>query len=177
MGTSSPKRVDAFPDVHVDASPSAAPPPFQTAGQPAPDADLRVFFTALRDEVLEASDRSKDRMRAEAEDARQAELERMLLEQNRLMGIVMNNLPVAVRHAAEEGARSATLLNYDGADKFGEFCYLYLIRGPPAHADREKLQAGGIVPLLHRLSGLVRPFTIRHVWNRATNANALVAYW
>ena len=111
------------------------------------------------------------------------EMERMEMggrireEQERLFGRIMSVVSHAVRDAAARGQHSASVLDFGGSDKFGEFCFLYLVRGAPTGVDKREMDAMGVKPLMHRLKRCLRPFVVRHVWTRATNDNTVILYW
>jgi hypothetical protein len=118
---------------------------------------------------------------AEAESARELEAmgERLRAEQGRLFRAVMAGVPEAVRAGAARGQRHAAVLQFGGSDKFGEFCYLYMIKGPYKPELREEMRAMGARPLLPRLRATLRAagFGVHHAWQRATNENSLVVSW
>ena len=120
---------------------------------------------------------------ATAVDAQAAEAratgERLTLEQQRLLAMLLESLPDAVREAASRGQRAATLLRFEGTAKLDEFCYLYMLKGPHTADQRAEMRAMGARPLLPRLRGLLRPsgFDVLHSWQRATNDNAITVTW
>lgn len=115
-----------------------------------------------------------------AEEERALELrqmgQRVVAEQERLFQTLVEAMPSAVLDAAREGRRTAVLLNFEGADKFGDFCYLYLLKGPRV---RNEMYEIGASPLLNRLRSLLRcaGFCVHHAWQRATNENTLAVSW
>lgn len=110
---------------------------------------------------------------------REAMGQRLVEEQDRLYGLVLGNLPSAVREAAAAGQRSAVVLRFGGADKLGEFCYLYMLKGPHSPDGKAEMKALGAAPLLHRLRAALNPagFRVWHAWQRATNDNTLAVSW
>lgn len=110
------------------------------------------------------------RLQAEARD-REARLRGIRSAQARLLEGLTEGLSDRVLHAAREGARELDLLTFNGADTFdGEFCYLYLLKGP-------RQQEEGVDPLLPRLRRLLAPFSVRHVWEQGTVHNRIVMAW
>ncbi len=120
---------------------------------------------------------------ATADDERRATLaalgEQIRAEQDSLFCSLMEALESAVRENAQKGLRCATILQFGGADKYSEFCYLYMIKGPPRGEQRAEMHEMGVKPLLHRLIGVLRHsgFQIHHAWQRATNENTLTVSW
>lgn len=98
-------------------------------------------------------------------------------EQDLLFDSVMNDLPHKVREAASRGQRSVSVLDFGGSDKFGSFCYVYLLRGARGGLVQREMEAMGVKPLLPRLRREVHPFRVRHVWTRATNDNSVLLFW
>lgn len=137
---------------------------------------------ALRQLHAEAVRACKEAVRR-AEDARDEEIramgERLRAEQDRFLKLLMSRLPEAVRQAAGEGKRTATLLQFSGSDKLDEFCYLYMLKGPVNPESRAEMKAMGVKPLMHGLrAGLGRAgFGVHHAWQRATNDNLLSVSW
>lgn len=119
----------------------------------------------------------------QAEQAHEAELramgERLSAEQERLYAVVMQALPGAVREAAASGRRTAVVLQFSGADKLDEFCYLYMLKGPHNPEHRAEMRQMGAKPLLQRLRAALQPagFGVHHAWQRATNDNTLAVTW
>lgn len=120
---------------------------------------------------------------ARADDARREELRamgaRMAAEQERMHAVIMSALPPAVRMAAANGQRVATILEFSGADKLDEFSYLYMLKGPHGHDQRNEMRAMGVKPLLPRLRRELQAagFGVHHAWQRATNQNTLAVTW
>lgn len=153
---------------------STSPPPDYGFEDPSP-AQLQALYQ-------EATDTTWGAVRA-AEVSRDQELaatgERLRAEQERLYQIVMLGLPGAVRAAASQGQRVATVLRFCGADKLDEFCYLYMLKGPHNPEHRAEMKAMGAKPLLHRVRAKLQAagFGVHHAWQRATNDNTLSVTW
>lgn len=120
---------------------------------------------------------------ARAEDTKAQELAatgaRLRAEQDSLYAHIMGSIEPAVKEAAGRGQRHATVLRFSGADTFGEFCYLYMIKGPYKHDQRDEMRAMGVRPLLGRLRKELHAhgFGVHHAWQRATNENTLAVTW
>lgn len=118
---------------------------------------------------------------AAVDDERRRELqatgERLRAEQDRLFAMLVDDVPRAAREAAAAGRRTAVVLAFDGVDKLGEFCYLYMIKGPVRREEREEMRAMRAAPLLPRLRRALKPFEVHHAWQRATNQNVLSVTW
>ena len=118
---------------------------------------------------------------AEADQARElaAMGERLRAEQEGLHRCIMGGLRDAVRQAAAQGQRVATLLRFAGSDRLGEFCYLYMLKGPHKAEHRAEMRAMGASPLLPRLRRELQAagFGVFHAWQRATNENTLSITW
>lgn len=137
--------------------------------------DLAALYVHAVAACAEAADR--------AQTARTQELAdmgvRLRAEQERVYAQIMAALPGAVKAAAAQGLRAATVLEFAGADKLDEFCYLYMIKGPYAPEHRQEMKAMGVKPLLYRLRDELRAagFWLTHAWQRATNQNTLEVSW
>lgn len=143
-----------------------------TGSEVAPDAIHALFVeaqglcaTAVRQQEEE-----------EAEVCRQMGV-RLRAEQDRMLELILANVPAAVREAASKGHRVATLLAFAGADKLDEFSYLYMLKGPHKHEQRQEMRAMGARPLIYRVRDALRPFAVHHAWQRATNENTLSVSW
>lgn len=91
--------------------------------------------------------------------------------QDRLLDRLVADADRVVLEAARQGRREAELLTFEGGDTFdGDFCYLYLLRGP-------RTRQPGVVPLLPRVREKLAPFLVRHVWKTGTVQNAVVVSW
>lgn len=141
----------------------------------APVVDLR----SLHDEAVRAAAHAV----ARAEQSEREELlamgRRFAQEQEELYNQIMAALPDAVRAAAGQGRRVATVLRFGGSDRLREFCYLYMLKGPHRAEQRAEMQAMGVEPLLPRLRRELRAagFGAHHAWQRATNDNTLSVTW
>lgn len=104
---------------------------------------------------------------------------RLKTEQDRLFDTIVRGIPTAVMEAASQGKRTAILLKFDGADKFAEFCYLYMLKGPHKYEHRQEMRAMGVKPLMTKLRDLLctSGFSVHHSWQRATNENVLCVSW
>lgn len=106
-----------------------------------------------------------------AEEARVQHLAAVSLAQLALLRRVTEFVPEAVRACAARGERHAVVLQFQGPDTFdGEFCYLYLLKGPRG-GDPE------ITPLLVTLRDALKPFRVTHEWRDGTVANTLTVAW
>lgn len=105
--------------------------------------------------------------------------DRLRAEQNKVFEGIMTALAPAVHEAAAKGQRMATVLRFEGSDKFDEFCYLYMIKGPIKPELRQELKDMGVRPLLYRLRDVLHPagFGVHHAWQRATNENTVSVSW
>jgi hypothetical protein len=158
-------------------TPAPAPAPMPT---PAPTpravaADLAALYAA----AVAASRQAVDDVAAAHERELQEMGGRLRKEQDSLYEHVMGVLPGAVMEAACKGHRYTTVLTFDGSDKFSEFCYLYMLKGPYKPEQRAEMRAMGVRPLLYRLRAALQPsgFGICHSWQRATNENTVVITW
>lgn len=147
-----------------------------------------LFCEAQRESAAAAA-----RGAAAEEERRRAWATRVIAAQARLSASIKESLPGIVRAAAAEGERAAKLLEFAGTDTYKsssspedassvdveDFCYLFLLKGPHVanRAQRDDFQAAGGVPLLPYLRSALRPFRLRHVWDRSTNNNVLLAEW
>ena len=106
-----------------------------------------------------------------AEEARAVHLAAVSRAQTALLERIVEGVPGAVRASATRGERIAAVLEFQGPDTFdGEFCYLYLLKGP----------RGGdpdIKPLLATLRDALTPFRVTHDWRDGTVANAVTVAW
>lgn len=149
--------------------------PHDLAAYTQPQCDLKTLYAeavaTTWGAVRQAEQSREDELRATGE--------KLLAEQERLFGILMDALPAAVREAAGKGQRTAVLLRFSGADKLDDFCYLYMLKGPHNQEHRAEMRAMGAKPLLHRLRQVLQPagFGVHHAWQRATNENTLAVTW
>ena len=100
-------------------------------------------------------------------------------EQERFYQEIIAAAPAAVKEASAKGHRVAVLCRFDGADKFGEFCYLYMLKGPYKPEHRAEMRAMGAKPLLPRFRNVFQAagFGVHHAWQRATNENTFSITW
>ena len=111
-----------------------------------------------------------DRLQAEMRE-REDHVRAIKTAQAQLLRTVTDGLADRVMQAAREGKRELELLAFEGGDTFdGEFCYLYLLKGPRQPED-------GVEPLLPRLRKQLLPFSVRHVWRQGTVQNRVVMAW
>ena len=188
-----PENADAdVPKVPENADADPAPSPINADADPAPspinaDADVpkvpenadapATDFKALFAEARALSAAALDMAAEEAASQLRHTGERIRQEQDRLFDIMVGSAREAVLDSASKGGRSADVLNFDGADKFGEFTYLYMIKGPVRRDQLKDMKAMGVRPLLPRLNHALRPFFVSHVWDRMTNENAVRISW
>lgn len=151
-----PETVDLSPDV------------------PGPDE-----LAALCAEARALAAAAVERVETDAAAELAATAERMRAESDALGAEVLRRVPAAVRAAAAQGRRVATLLRFQGPDKFREFCYLYLLKGPVAAGQRAEMKRAGVAPLLPGLTRELRAagFCLHHAWQRSTNDNAITLTW
>lgn len=112
----------------------------------------------------------QDAVRREEEE-RAAHVAAVRAAQGRLLSTLLDGFEGLVRAAAAEGLHEVDLLSFEGADTFdGEFCFLYLLKGPRQAEE-------GVEPLLPNLRRALAPFRLRHVWRQGTVQNRLVVSW
>lgn len=145
----------------------AAPP--QTA------TDLATLYAEALSATKEAVTRAEATHAQELEDMGH----RLRAEQESLYQAILANMEAAVKEAACRGQRHATVLQFEGSARFGEFCYLYMLKGPYKPDLRAEMKAMGAAPLMHRLRAALHPvgFGVHHAWQRATNDNTVVVTW
>lgn len=161
-------------------------PPSGVPGLPAcppvtdvPRPPVPVDFLALHAEAVQTTQTAVQNAIQDEIDQLRDLGARLKVEQGRLFDAIVEGIPAAVRDAASQGRRTAVLLRFDGADKFHEFCYLYMIKGPHKFDQRQEMRALGVKPLLSRLRGMLYTsgFAVHHAWQRATNENILSVSW
>lgn len=146
---------------------------------PPPPPSFPPDFRALYADAVRITE-SAVRQAEEDEEARLRDAgARLRAEQDRLHALVVSAIPEAVTFAASQGRRVATVLTFDGGDKFGEFCYLYMLKGPYKHEHRQEMRAMGASPLMGRIRDALSGtgFRLHHSWQRATNENILSVSW
>lgn len=145
----------------------------------ASSADASPDLGDLYQEAVRTTEEAIHRYECTHEEELRAMGARLRDEQDRLYGLIIGSLPAAVREAAALGRRVATVLAFEGCDKLDEFCYLYMLKGPYKHDQREEMALMGVKPLLPRLRReLARAgFRVFHAWQRATNENTLSVSW
>lgn len=150
-------------EIRTAVPPSAAPPSL---------GDL----VALRREAEELAAKAVEVAESREGEETRALGARLAAEQARLYASVMAAVPAAVRRAASQGKRVATVLAFKGGDTFEEFTTLYMLRGP---RDRQELRSLGLKPVIHRLRADLGDagFGVHHSWQRATNHNELSVSW
>lgn len=113
----------------------------------------------------------EDDAAAAAERERAAHVAAVAVAQAKLRATLLEDFGDRVREAAARGARELELAAFEGPDTYdGEFCYLYLLRGP-------RVAEAGVVPLLATLRRELAPFRVRHVWRQGTVMNRVVVTW
>ena len=106
-----------------------------------------------------------------AEEARRQHLTGVARAQKALLERIVDAVPEAVRSSAARGERTAVVMEFQGPDTFdGEFCYLYLLKGPRG-GDPE------ITPLMMLLRGALKPFRVTHEWRDGTVGNTVTVSW
>ena len=89
--------------------------------------------------------------------------------------------------AAAAGLRHLDALTFLGSDVFNqllhvdakdvrELSYVFVVRGP-APRDPRAEQLRDFVPAVQVLRRALKPFAVRHVWDRATNRNVIRVSW
>lgn len=144
---------------------------------PQPECQIMTTAHAL---FVEAQALSASAVQQQEEDEAEARKQmgvRLRAEQDRMLELILTNVPDAVREAAVKGRRIATVLDFSGADKLGEFSFLYMLKGPHKHEQRQEMRAMGAKPLIYRVRDALRPFAVHHAWQRATNENTLSVSW
>lgn len=156
------------PDPAHGPAPDPAPPP-------SPESLRR-----LHDQAVEAARLAV----AAVDDAHAQELRamgaRLRDEQAQLYARVMGPcLGAAVQQASAAGHRVATVLRFEGSERWSEFCILYMLKGPVKADQRAEMRAMGVSPLLPRLRRELQAagFGVHHAWQRATNENTLAVTW
>lgn len=170
--SSPPPLMSESSEAEFDAPP---PPP---AGTQDPSKDL----DALADLHAEAVAATWNAVRqAEAnKSAETQELGRALrAEQEKWYQQIIAAAPAAVKEASAKGHRVAVLCRFDGADKFEDFCYLYMLKGPYKPEYRAEMRDMGAKPLLPRFRNVFHAagFGVYHAWQRATNENTFSITW
>ena len=138
-----------------------------------------TWLKDLRDEAVATCQGAVARVDEEAARQLSDMGQRLRAEQDSLYRHIMDDLEGVVRRAAEAGQRFATVLAFSGADRFDEFCYLYMLKGPLKPELRAEMKAMGAAPLLPRLRRELQAagFDVHHAWQRATNENSVTVTW
>jgi hypothetical protein len=163
----------AAPRIELPAELSVSEEPVMT-----PE-DVLAGLADLHLEAVATSEAAVAHVEETAAEAEAAEGERLRAEVARLRAELLSALPGAVREAAAAGQRAAVLLRFQGADKLGDYCYLYMIKGPRDRDEKNRLRAWRVRPLLHDLGEALRQqgFKLHHAWQRSTNENTLTVMW
>lgn len=117
------------------------------------------------------------------EEERVAHEAAVAVAQERLLTHLLAGLEDRVREAAGQGRTEAELLEFNGNDTFdGEFCYLYLLKGPRGQKDRQgpgraQDPSPRVWPLLRTLRTALAPFVVRHLWKTGTVQNSVAVSW
>jgi hypothetical protein len=106
---------------------------------------------------------------AESATADQALLESMILSRHAVEHAVLT--------AANMGLSEAVIHEFKGGDTFGRCNQLFLVLGAEDEHRRQELESFGFVGLLPRLREKLRPFRLRHEWDKETNGNTLIMSW
>lgn len=174
----------------IDSDGSPPPPPPMSpedsydvcTQQHPPCEDPSKDLDALADLHAEAVAATRNAVRV-AETARRVETQELGLalrtEQEKWYQQIIAAAPAAVKEASAKGHRVAVLHRFDGADKFGDFCYLYMLKGPYKPEHRAEMRAMGAKPLLPRFRNVFQAagFGVYHAWQRATNENTFSITW
>lgn len=146
---------------------------------PAPNAV--VSMGELYAEAVALSAKACLQAQKAAEDEDRELVRKTTQAQDALFGKVLAAAPDAIRAAASQGARAASVLEFQGADMFesagDQFSYLFLLKGPKESPRRRDLTAFGFEPLLLKLRRVLAPFRVNHVWDQATNSNCVHVAW
>jgi hypothetical protein len=153
------------------------PPPLLDPEEDAVNVTDDINVAALYSDALRTSAETVRDYR-QAEDAKIKELATWSsVIQEKLLAKLKSRLPEVVMTAAKTGARTATLLEFQGADVYCGYCYLHLILGARPGPQVRQLARHGFQPLIYRLRQEFRPFNVMHRWDRATNKNTIEVSW
>ena len=103
-------------------------------------------------------------------------IEKIQKAQGMLLDHILEEIEKPVVEAASSGAKSAVVFTFKGSDMFEGHSILFMLLGG-TEDDKYCLVQYDFEPLLQRLKNAVKPFGIRHVWEKATNDNFIVLYW
>lgn len=169
----------AMPDDPFLQAPRACEAPAPAQGQHQAPVVVAASLTALAAEARRLTAQAAFDAEAAERAAREATAARIREEQHRLYEEIMRGLPEAVRRAACEGRACVDLLSFQGVQRYDEFTYLYMLKGPVTPQERADMKAMGLKPLMARLRRELTPagFRLRHDWDRATHENTLTVSW
>jgi len=104
-------------------------------------------------------------------------VENITKAQTNLVDHILEAAEKAVIEAAASGAKNTVVFNFRGADVFEGFSILFMLLGGVEYDQKVRLGNYGFEPAMDKLNNAVRPFDLRHTWDRATNINSIVLIW
>lgn len=165
--------------LHIDTSTSTAESTAESkpTAEPARKVPTANDILALHHEAVEVSQAAQIHEAQRAADDTSAFVGRAAAAQEGLRAHVLANVESAVLSAAAGGQRDATVYEFMGGDVYEDLSVLFLLLGGHDKERRAELDGFGFEPLVSRLARDLRPFRLDHVWDRETNANALIVSW
>jgi len=104
-------------------------------------------------------------------------VENITKAQTNLVDHILEAAEKAVIEAAASGAKNTVVFNFRGADVFEGFSILFMLLGGVEYDQKVRLGNYGFEPAMDKLNNAVRPFDLRHTWDRSTNLNSIVLIW
>jgi len=92
-----------------------------------------------------------------------------------LLKTALEGLDDKVMEAARAGETAATLLEFEGSERFDEEnSLLYLVKGPRREG-KEFFTTLGVIPFVDRLQLAIQPFRVQLTYDQETNMNFVSA--
>lgn len=132
---------------------------------------------ALHAEAVEVSRAAEQFEHDNAHKDLEAHAARATAARERLEADILAELESRVIPAAAGGHRDAVVYEFKGGAAYDDFSVVFLLLGGDDRQRREELRAFGFEPMIVTLRRRLRPFGLRHVWDKETNGNVLVVTW
>ena len=104
-------------------------------------------------------------------------VEKITVAQELFINHVIETAEKIVIEAAASGSKHAVVYTFRGSDVFEGFSTLFMLLGGVEYDQKVRLEQYGFEPALQKLTEKMRPFTLRHSWERSSNENFIVLHW
>jgi hypothetical protein len=104
-------------------------------------------------------------------------VEKIQVAQKELIAHIASLVEPEVISAAASGSKHADVFTFKGAELFGGYNILFMLFGGVEQDRREQLAQFGFQGCYPDMLHALRPFYVKHSWERSTNDNTITVFW